>query len=500
MIALACAAVFLLCGDSGKPGGSTFAVLVIFIVASIFGTVVGNLKMNLPPLLGMLIAGLLLRNLPYIGEHVGGVVDPTLSSHIRDIALALILSRAGLGLDLNVLLRMKWVIFRLAFLPCCAEALTVAGLSMLLLDFPWSWALMLGFLWAAISPAVVVPSLLSLLERGYGVNSGIVPAAICAAALDDVCSIAFFGIFLGYAIGYDDPNLADFYAIPLELIAGVAVGAVGGLVLFVATRPKADGGETPALDNMRMYMLVGLAVVSLLGLKAVNYTGCAALSTVVLAVVSAKGWGPAASKRVSAPLTQIWNTVAQPFLFGLVGAEVDFDELDPNVVGIGLGILACSLAARFLTASAAMSGRGLNGKEKLFTALSQLPKATVQAALCAVALDKAKEQPLDDQTRAKEIILGKDVLHLAVLIILCTAPVGATIIYATGPRLLQKDGVDLCASSHHSMVPELEEPTPDVVSQVLSQAEDATEGLAKSLHTVDESSTAAAKHRNASAV
>merc|ERR1712070_1314546 len=182
--------------------------------------------------------------------------------------------------------------------------------------------------------------------------------------------------------------------------------------------------------------------------------------------------------------TQIWNTVAQPLLFGLVGAQVDFGDLDLNVVGIGLGMLACSLAARFLMASASMSGRGLNWKEKLFTALSQLPKATVQAALCAVALDKARDQPLSDPTRNPEIKHGKDVLHLAVLIILCTAPVGATIIHATGPRLLQKDGVDHVASSHHSFVPDLEEPTPDVVSQVLSQA-DAVEGLSKSLHSID---------------
>jgi NhaP-type Na+/H+ or K+/H+ antiporter len=285
--------------------------------------------------------------------------------------------------------------------------------------------------------------------------------------------------------------LADFGTIPLELLAGVGVGAVFGFLLFVATQPKKADGETPALDKMRMYMLVGLASVSLLGLKAINYTGCAALSTVVLAIGAAKGWGPAASKRVSAPLTQIWNTVAQPLLFGLVGAEVDFGDMDPHVVGIGLAMLACSLAARFLMASASMSGRGLNGKEKLFTALSQLPKATVQAALCAVALDKAREQPLDDDTRAKEILLGKDVLHLAVLIILCTAPVGATIIYATGPRLLQKDGVDHFASSHRSMVPELEEPTPDVVSQLLSQCDSAAEGLSKSLNTVDGASTAA---------
>lgn len=494
--------------DGNRYEGTVFAVVVIFIVASALGRFVVALKLSLPPLLGMLVAGLLLKNIPYIRLIVGDNVKEDMSVHIRDVCLALILCRAGLGLDLGTLLKMKWVIMRLAFMPCTAEAMMVAVWAHFLIPFDWLWAIALGWLWSAISPAVVVPSLLALLERGYGVTTGIVPAAIAASALDDVMSIVLFNIFVGFSIGNTQFEAASLLQILIQLAAGLALGVVVGAGVYFSTIADSRG-ETPALDSNRLWVLVMAAAVTLLACKRVEFTGCAALAVLVLALAAAKGWGPAASKRVAGPLTLIWNQLAQPLLFGLVGCQVDVTVLTARTVGFAVLFLIFSLIARFGTAFLSMTGRGLNWKERLFTALSQLPKATVQAALCGIPTTyvlssgkdgayvgcpassfnlnhyisiKAGEEgqrrsfpatPLACEQRGTDYENALIVVQMAVVIILCTAPVGASIISIFGPKLLTQEGTDTLADGlSESLVPEVDEPNPEIIEKVLSfQAE-----------------------------
>lgn len=461
--------------------GTVFALFVIFGLGTALGRAVVALKLSLPPLLGMLIAGLFLNNVPGIKDVVGLNVNSTMSSHIRSTALALILTRAGLGLDLSVLMNMAWVIMRLAFLPVITEALAVLLFSWLLLGFNWKWGIMLGWLFSAVSPAVVVPSLLSLTERGFGVNTGIVPAAIAAAALGDVMSIVCFSIFMNFAVSTEEITAVAFLQIPLQLVSGLAAGVALALVVLLATRPKSDG-ETPLNDTIRMSAVVGAAVTCILGFKKVNFGGCAALGVLVLALGAGKGFGPAAAKRVAAPLTWYWNSLAQPILFGLVGCQVDFSLLSGKVVLFGILILLMGLVARLATGHVAMCGRGLNGKEMFFTSLSQMPKATVQAALCAQPLDRVLElclnSPVFPSAHGDEncdavngarhwLEWGQQVLQLAIITIICTAPVGATIITITGPRMLTQDGFNNL-DAIQSLVPEVDEPDPNVMEKVLS--------------------------------
>jgi len=468
--------------------GSVFALLVIFGVTTALGRATVALSDKLPPLLGMLLGGLLLNNVPGLKDLVGLNVNATMSSHIRNVALALILIRAGLGLDLSALMQMKWVIVRLAFLPCAAEALAVGLFAYLLLGFDWKWGVMLGWLFSAVSPAVVVPSLLSLTEKGFGVSTGIVPTAIAAAALGDVMSIVCFSIFMGFAVSTNEFSAAGFLDIPIQLVAGLVVGAVLAGVVVVATRPKSDG-ETPGNDTVRMAAVTGAGVTCMFLFKKIDFGGCAALGVLVLAIGAGKGWGAAAAKRVAAPLTWYWNSVAQPVLFGLVGCQVDFLVLRPDTVGFGILILVVGLVARIGTGYGSMAGRGLKPQEMFFASLSQLPKATVQAALCAQPLEKLGElcraslshpgwsgnTDCSTSFQGGESTLaetwdawGNQVLQLAVLTIVCTAPVGASIIVATGPKMLTQDAANVINTANPTTVPEVDEPDPDVIERVLS--------------------------------
>lgn len=442
-MAVAFLCLFLVVGEDGEPGGALFALGLVFVLADRAGACVAALDVGVPPLLGMLVAGFLLRNLPYIGERVGGRVDEQWSSAIRLLALTLILSRAGLALDIEALRRLRFAVLRLAFIPCLCEASAVAGMAAVLLDFPAPWAAMLGFLVAAISPAVVVPSLLALQDQGYGVATGIPTLVVAAAALDDVLAIAGFGICLGFAFREGSDALwLDFARVPLELLGGTAAGFVCALVVVAAQpAPRAvdvegGGAATPAADLGRAAgfaaMLFAFAVACAFGLKELGSSGASALAVLVLAAASGRGWGPHVAKAVARTYADVWNRVAQPLLFGLVGATVAVKSWEPELVAKGVGMLLCSVIVRCCATYFAVGFRGLRHQEKLFAALAWMPKATVQAALGALALDEARD--------GREEEMGKEVLAIAVLAILCTAPAGAVVISITGPRLLLHDG------------------------------------------------------------
>lgn len=189
--------LWLLFGDALLPRGTGFGLFVLYLLARGCGDLVKRASKRLPPLLGMLLAGLLLRNLP--GEPIRSEHDllgydfPWWSNKLRSCALAIIMLRAGLGLDLAKLRKMGLATARLAFCPCFAEALTVGLLAAPLLSMPPAWGGTLGFVIAAVSPAVVVPGMLDLQARGYGTKKGVPTMVVAAASFDDVLAIAGFG-------------------------------------------------------------------------------------------------------------------------------------------------------------------------------------------------------------------------------------------------------------------------------------------------------------------
>ncbi|XP_060028325.1 sodium/hydrogen exchanger 9B2 [Erinaceus europaeus] len=415
-------------GPECLPGGTLFGLIILLYAAVAGGGLLGLVRLPmlppLPPLLGMLLAGFLLRNIPWLHAHLH--IPPRWSSGLRSLALAVILVRAGLGLDPKALRKLKGVCVRLSVGPCLVEACAAALLAHLLLGLPWQWAFILGFVLGAVSPAVVVPSMLQLQVRGYGVAKGIPTLLMAAGSCDDILAITGFNTCLGMAFATGS-TVFNVLRGGLE----VAVGVVGGVLLgfFLQYFPSSD--QAAAVMWKRAGLALGLAVLGVFGSLRLGLPGSGGLCTLVLAFLAGCGWAGAKAE-VEQVVGMAW-TVAQPFLFGLIGAEVSIASLRPETVGLCVATLGAALLLRVLTTFLMVCCAGFNTKEKLFISLAWLPKATVQAAIGSVALDTARahgEKQLEDY--------GMDVLTVAFLAILTTAPVGSLLIGLLGPGLLQK--------------------------------------------------------------
>lgn len=376
----------------------------------------------MPPLLGMLLAGMGVRNLP--GNLLGDLPDDW-SVALRLIALTVILLRAGLGLDLNALVGLRGSLVRLAFLPNLSEAVTVAVVARLVLDLPLIWGLLLGFVVAAVSPAVVVPSLLDLQHKGYGVAKGIPTMILAAATFDDVLSITGFGATLSlvFADQSEVGVTGSLLRAPLELALGLGVGILAGLLCAAVV-------NTPTW--LRFGALTGLGLSAVFGGWAVGFAGGGSLAAMTMGAVAARGWLDAASP-VAKGLVRVWAP-AQPLLFGLIGAAVVLSAVEATYVGGGLVILVLGLTVRLLVTYFSTSSIQFSLRERLFVALAWIPKATVQAAIGALALDLARQNESGPQAE----IYGTQVVTIAVLAIVLTAPVGALAIAWSGPRWLEQ--------------------------------------------------------------
>ncbi|KAL0970532.1 hypothetical protein UPYG_G00243360 [Umbra pygmaea] len=410
-----------------SPGGNLFGIISLFLCAVLGGKLVGMIQLPtlppFPPLLGMLLAGLLLRNVPYVTDAVQ--IDQAWSAALRNIALAIILTRAGLGLDPTALRRLKAVFVRVAVGPCTVEASTVAVMSHFLMGLPWIWAYILGFVLSAVSPAVVVPSMLLLQKEGYGVEKGIPTLMMAAGSFDGILAITGFSTCLGVAFSTGSTWMNILKGV-LEVVGGSVAGLLLGL--FICFFPSLDQEDVVL---KRSTMLLGLAVFSVFGSRVAGFPGAGGLCTLVMAFTASLGWG-AQRAPVAAVLGRFWD-IFQPLLFGLIGAEIKISSLNPNTVGLGMACLAVGLVIRVSVIFLMVFFGGFNLKEKLFICIAWLPKATVQAAIGSTALDMARES--GDEVLIK---YGLDVLTVAVLAILTTAPVGALGIGLSGPRLLSR--------------------------------------------------------------
>jgi len=377
-------AAYAALGAQAKPAdGPIFILVILIVLAMALGWIVTQAK--LPPLLGMLLAGILLRNvLP--GLNFDGEEDAdrraewnAYSSILRGLALVIILMRAGLGLDPDALKRLSGMVFRLAFTPCLVEATTVAVASHFILDFPWLWGFLLGFVLAAVSPAVVVPCLLQLQERGLGVDKGIPTLVIAAASIDDVLAISAFTILLGIAVkpGENDV-LASIGQGPLVALAGLVGGCAWGLICTFL-----PGNDDPHMAALRLVFLMGGGIVAQFGTPRINLDGAGALAVLVMAFVAGVGWRRRgwsdSENRVAEWLAKAW-IIFQPILFGLIGTEIKLSALKAETVAGGVAVLAIGLVLRLIASFLTVAGGNLALRERLFVSLAWLPKATVQVS------------------------------------------------------------------------------------------------------------------------
>ncbi|XP_061441504.1 sodium/hydrogen exchanger 9B2 [Rhineura floridana] len=422
-IVLVWAAVWSITGHECLPGGNLFGILFLFLFAVIGGKLMSIIKLPglppLPPLLGMLLVGFLLRNVPLISDIVR--IDVKWSAALRNTALSIILARAGLGLDPKALKKLKAVCLRLSLGPCIVEACAAAVLSHFLMHLPWQWGFMLGFVLGAVSPAVVVPSMLILQVGGYGVDKGVPTLLIAAGSFDDILAITGFNTCLGMAFS-SGSTLNNILRGVLEVAIGVAAGGLLGI--FIRYFPSKDQAS---LVWKRAFFVMGLSVFAVFGSMYFGFPGSGGLCTIVLAFLAGMAWSEE-KREVEEIVAGAWE-IFQPFLFGLIGAEISIASLGLETVGLCVATLGAALIARIVATFLLVCYAGFDLKEKIFISLAWIPKATVQAAVGSVALDTARSQ----DEKFMEMKYGMDVLTVAFLAILITAPIGALIIGLAGP-------------------------------------------------------------------
>ncbi|XP_042203390.1 sodium/hydrogen exchanger 9B2-like [Homarus americanus] len=413
-------------GDMALPGGNFFSLLVLYVMAMLAGKAASFV--GLPPLLGSLVVGILFSSIPGINA-VGHNIDAYWSSSLRNIALIIILIRAGLGLDPVALKKLSCTVLRLAFLPCSIEAVCTGVVSKFFLGLPWSWSFMLGFIVAAVSPAVVVPCLLKLGEEGYGVDKGIPTLVIAAASIDDVIAITGFSVMLG--ITFAEGSL--FWTIlkgPVEILAGIMYGIGFGLLCWFLPYKEKERRAT-----YKFIIIFGLGALGMFGSHKVGLESSGPIAVLTLAFVAGLGWRKPGNEDadVSVYYRTLWE-IFQPMLFVLIGAEIDVAVIDPGTVGWGLLTLAICLSLRVATSFVVVMGTAFTVWERLFIAIAWLPKATVQAAIGSQALDYVRQH----DGEKVDLIRGQQIVTIAVMVILVTAPLGAAAIKLTGPRFLAK--------------------------------------------------------------
>ncbi|XP_069677232.1 sodium/hydrogen exchanger 9B2-like isoform X3 [Periplaneta americana] len=420
--------LFSVMGSDAGPGGQLFRMGVLFVVAHLAGCALR--PSGLPPLLGMLLVGILLRNVGFLqlSDHFVPV-----AANLRKVALVVILIRAGLGLDPAALKRLSWVVLRLSLVPSVVEATVVAFMAHGLLGLPLLWGFLLGCVLAAVSPAVVIPCLCNLQDKGYGKRKGIPTLVMAAASIDDINAISAFGIVLGIIFSQGSQTMQILQG-PLGLLIGLLLGVAAGL--FLRYIPDKKDSQVVVL---RTILLGSMGLLLVFGVDALGYTGAGPLGCIVAAFVASHGWtaqdSDGSQNSVSSGFVTLW-VVFQPVLFGLIGTEINLSVLEAETVGLGIACLSLSLVMRMVSSAATVAGVGLNWKEKLFVAIAWFPKATVQAAIGPLALDAARGQP-------EAVEYASIVLTISVLAILITAPIGAVLITTLGPRLLQRERLDL---------------------------------------------------------
>lgn len=387
-----------------------FSLIIIFFLGISAKKIFEKIK--LPNLVGLVLVGIL------TGPYVMNILEPdvlVLSTEIRLLALIIILLRAGLGLDRQILKRIGGAAIKMSAIPGIVEGTAIMLLSHLLLGFTWAQGGVLGFILAAVSPAVVVPSMLELRDRGLGMDKNVPILVMAGASIDDVFAITIFTVFLGIAGGSAaHTSYIKFALIPFEIVGGILLGlAVGYLLALLFNRYFIHRVE-------RLLLVTGAGIIVTLIGQAASLAGLLAVMSLGFILLE-KGNGYVADLEDS--LSHLW-LAAQLFLFILIGAAVNI-QVAWRAGALGILIIAVGLAARSLGVFLATWRSGLTWNERKFCAIAYIPKATVQAAIGGVPL-------------AMGIPGGEVILAIAVLSIMITAPIGAIAIKKLAPCLLNQ--------------------------------------------------------------
>ena len=371
-------------------------------------------KAHLPGLIGMLMTGIVL------GPYALDLIDASIleiSAELRKIALIIILTRAGLSLDLEDLKRVGRPAVLMCFVPACFEILGMVFLAPKLLGVSVVDAAVMGAVVGAVSPAVIVPKMLRLMEEGYGTQKSIPQMILAGASVDDVFVIVLFTAFTGLAQG-EHVSVKSFANIPVSILLGIAAGlAVGyGLAVFFE---KVHIRDT---SKVMIFLCVSFLLVTLEDQagEVVPFASLLAVMTMGIALQKKRG---VVAGRLSVKFNKLW-VVSEILLFVLVGATVDL-RYALSAGGMVIVLLFGVLIFRMIGVCFCLWGTGLNWRERLFCVIAYMPKATVQAAIGGIPL-------------AMGLSCGDLVLTAAVAAILVTTPLGAFLMELTYQKLLSR--------------------------------------------------------------
>lgn len=392
---------------------------LIFLVGLAMGAICRKLK--LPRIIGMLVTGIVL------GPYVLDWLDPSIlsiSADLRKMALIIILLKAGLSLDLQDLKKAGRSAVLLSFVPASCELLGYVLLAPAILGITRVEAAVMGAVLAAVSPAVVVPRMVSLMEKKYGTDKAIPQMILAGASCDDIFVIVLFTTFLGRAQG-GSADMMDFVNIPVSIVLGILLGAVVGygLYLFFET---AYARKHCVRNSMKVIIVLGFSflLIAIEGWLEGKIAVSGLLAVVSMACVIKLKSTAFVSKRLSEKFGKLW-LAAEVMLFVLVGAAVDIRYTLKAGVAAIIMILA-ALVFRSIGVLLCVAGTKLTWKERLFCVIAYLPKATVQAAIGSVPL-------------AAGLSCGNIVLSVAVMAIVITAPLGALGIDSSYKKLLKHE-------------------------------------------------------------
>lgn len=392
---------------------------LIFLVGLAMGAICQKLKM--PRIIGMLVTGIVL------GPYVLDFLDPSIlsiSSELRKLALIIILLKAGLSLDLKDLKKAGRPAILMSFVPATCEIAGYILFAPLLLGINRIEAAVMGAVLGALSPAVVIPRMVMLMEEKYGTKKAIPQMIMAGASCDDIFVIVLFTTFLSMAQG-GSADIIDFVNIPVSIVLGILLGAVTGygLYLFFET---SYAHKHCVRNSTKVIIVLGFSMllVSVEGWLEGKVSVSGLLAVVSMACVIKIKSTAFVSKRLSEKFGKLW-IAAEVVLFVLVGAAVDIRyTLSAGIAAVFMifialifrtaGVLICTIKTK------------LNMKERIFCVIAYLPKATVQAAIGSVPL-------------AAGLACGKIILSVAVLAIIITAPLGALGIDNTYKKLLEKE-------------------------------------------------------------
>lgn len=389
------------------------SISLILIVGMSMGWICQRCK--LPSLLGMIVTGIVLG--PYVLNLLDGSILG-ISSELRKIALIIILTRAGLGLDISGLKKIGRPAVMMCFVPASFELIGIIILAPRLLGVSILEAAIIGTVLAAVSPAVVVPRMVKIMDEGYGMDKSIPQLILAGASVDDVYVIVMFSTFTGMMQG-KGASVISFINIPVSIFLGIIVGMItGGLMsLFF--------GRMHVRDTTKVLIIISVSFLLVCAEDALNTPiTFAALIAIMFIGIALRKYKRKVADRLSQKYGKLW-VGAEVFLFVLVGATVNIGYL--GKVGVSaFFVIVGALIFRMAGVFVCLLGTNLELKEKLFTMMAYTPKATVQAAIGGIPLSMG-------------FACGDTVLTVAVLAIVITAPLGAFAIDLSYKKLLKCD-------------------------------------------------------------